>query len=39
MPRENTVGVVHWEALQTGFEAAVDAAVERRVGGLREEFA
>ena len=27
------------QALQTGFEAAVDAAVERRVGGLREEFA
>jgi len=25
------------QALQTGFEAAVDAAVERRVGGLREE--
>ena len=27
------------QALQNGFEAAVDAAVERRVGGLREEFA
>ena len=27
------------QALQTGFEAAVDAAVERRVGGLREEVA
>ncbi|KAI9443418.1 hypothetical protein H4582DRAFT_1192011 [Lactarius indigo] len=25
------------QALQTGFEAAVDAAVERRVGGLRDE--
>ncbi|KAI0301108.1 hypothetical protein B0F90DRAFT_1817135 [Multifurca ochricompacta] len=27
------------QALQTGFDAAVDAAVERRVGGLREEVA
>ncbi|KAI9431678.1 hypothetical protein BJY52DRAFT_1102732, partial [Lactarius psammicola] len=27
------------QALQTGFEAAVDAAVERRVGGSRDEFA
>ncbi|KAH9969846.1 hypothetical protein BC827DRAFT_1151769 [Russula dissimulans] len=27
------------QALQTGFDAAVDAAVERRVGGLREEIA
>ena len=27
------------QALQTGFEAAVEAAVERRVGGLREEIA
>ena len=27
------------QALQTGFEAAVEAAVERRVGGLREEVA
>ncbi|KAI0252166.1 hypothetical protein BJV78DRAFT_1153922 [Lactifluus subvellereus] len=25
------------QALQTGFDAAVDAAVERRLGGLREE--
>lgn len=27
------------QTLQTGFEAAVEAAVERRVGGLREEVA
>jgi hypothetical protein len=27
------------QALQSGFDAAVDAAVERRVGGLREEVA
>jgi hypothetical protein len=27
------------QALQTGFDAAVEAAVERRVGGLREELA
>ena len=27
------------QALQSGFDAAVDAAVERRVGGLREEIA
>lgn len=31
--------VVKVQALQTGFEAAVDAAVERRLGGLREEIA
>jgi hypothetical protein len=27
------------QALQTGFESAIEAAVERRVGGLREEVA